>query len=170
MAKPTFGKVSPTKHSGAEMHSAENNPAIDRGHGREDQENMQTIIANRLKDEKSHDDFHTKNGPSHDVTPSWEKKKEAPLEMNSDKVSPIDDDKMEMNRQMDINSVDGEIETLEEQLFNEEITQAEYDMAMKEIRPREKNVKQPLEKNLLGRKYEDLNEEEQKEMMSRFSE
>lgn len=140
MTKPTFGKVSPTKHSGAEMYSAEANPSIDRGHGREDEANMQTIIANRKKDEVEHDEFHAKNGPSHDVTPSWEKKKEAPLEMNGD------DNEKEMERQMNINDVDSKIETLEEQLFNEEITQEEYDAAMEEIRPIEKDVKQPLKK------------------------
>lgn len=137
MTKPTFGKVSPTKHSGAEMYSAESNPTIDRGHGREDEENQQTIIANRLKDEKSHDDFHTKNGPSHDVTPSWEKDNSA-VAMKSDGDT--------FERQAKIEVVDADIEELEQMLFDEEITQEEYDAAMKDIRPEEKEVKQALKK------------------------
>lgn len=142
MTKPTFGKVSPTKHSGAEMYSEENNPTIDRGHGREDQENMQTIIANRKKSEKSHDDFHVKNGPSHDVIPSWEKDDSAVEEDGSAVAMKSDGDTFE--RQAKIEVVDADIEELEQMLYDEEITQEEYDAAMKDIRPVETEVKQAL--------------------------
>jgi len=47
-------------------------------------------------------------------------------------------------RQKQIDAVDAKIETLEEQIFNEEITQEQYDEAMKSIRVKEKQVKKPL--------------------------
>jgi len=53
-------EASPAKHSGAEMYSAKNNPAIDTGHGREDEAGMQNAINNRKKNEKEHDAYHTR--------------------------------------------------------------------------------------------------------------
>lgn len=47
-------------------------------------------------------------------------------------------------RQKQIDAVDAKIETLEEQIFNEEITQEQYDEAMKPLRIKEKQVKKPL--------------------------
>ena len=47
-------------------------------------------------------------------------------------------------RQKQIDAVDAKIETLEEQIFNEEITQEQYDEAMKSLRIKEKQVKKPL--------------------------
>ena len=48
------------------------------------------------------------------------------------------------NRQKQIDAIDAKIETLEEQIFNEEITQEQYDEAMKSIRVKEKQVKKPI--------------------------
>ena len=47
-------------------------------------------------------------------------------------------------RQKQIDAVDAKIETLEEQIFNEEITQEQYDEAMKPLRIKEKQVKKPI--------------------------
>jgi hypothetical protein len=61
---------SPTKHSGAEMFSAESNTGIDRGHDKEDNPEYKTIIKNRKTDEARHDAYHTKYGsdPTHTAT------------------------------------------------------------------------------------------------------
>lgn len=53
---------------------------------------------------------------------------------------------LELERQMNIHDVDSKIETLEEQVFNEEISQKEYDRLMKPLRIKEKEVKKPLKK------------------------
>ena len=53
---------------------------------------------------------------------------------------------LELQRQMNIHDVDSKIETLEEQVFNEEISQKEYDRLMKPLRIKEKEVKKPLKK------------------------
>ena len=47
-------------------------------------------------------------------------------------------------RQKQIDAVDAKIEALEEDRFNEKITQEQYDEAMKSIRVKEKQVKKPL--------------------------
>jgi len=52
--------------------------------------------------------------------------------------------KLEMERQKKILAVDSKMEALEEQRFNEEITQEQYDKAMKPLRIQEKAVKKPL--------------------------
>ena len=51
---------------------------------------------------------------------------------------------LEMERQKKISAVDSKMEALEEQRFNEEITQEQYDKAMKPLRIQEKAVKKPL--------------------------
>ena len=53
---------------------------------------------------------------------------------------------LELERQMNIHDVDSKIETLEEQVFNEEISQKEYDRLMKPLRIKELEVKKPLKK------------------------
>ena len=53
---------------------------------------------------------------------------------------------LEWERQMNIHDVDSKIETLEEQVFNEEISQKEYDRLMKPLRIKELEVKKPLKK------------------------
>tara|TARA_R110001583_G_scaffold173802_1_gene327882 strand:- start:231 stop:440 length:210 start_codon:yes stop_codon:yes gene_type:complete len=53
---------------------------------------------------------------------------------------------LEIERQKKISSVDAKIEALEEQVFNEEISQQEYDRLIKPLRTKEKEVKKPLKK------------------------
>ena len=96
MTRPTFGESpnqmnSPAKHSGEEMYSEENAKG---NRGEPGHSGSETINTNRRRREADHDGFHIKNGPSHDVTPSWEKgssEEKAPLEMNS----PVKSDKQE---------------------------------------------------------------------------
>jgi len=52
--------------------------------------------------------------------------------------------KLELQRQNKISAVDAKMEALEEQRFNEEITQEQYNKAMKPLRETEKLVKKPL--------------------------
>jgi len=74
-------EASPAKHSGAEMYSAKNNPSIDRGHGREDEADMQNVISNRKKNEKEHDAYHTKYPKdTNHTSSSRDKKKKSPAE------------------------------------------------------------------------------------------
>jgi len=53
---------SPYKHPGSELYGPRNNPGIDMGWGKEDDPKFKTIIANRIKNEKTHDKNY---GPSH---------------------------------------------------------------------------------------------------------
>ena len=50
----------------------------------------------------------------------------------------------ESSRQKAISDVDAKIEALEEDRFNEKITQEQYDKAMETLRAQEKTVKKPL--------------------------
>jgi hypothetical protein len=53
---------SPYKHPGSELYGPRNNPGIDMGWGKEDDPKFKTIIANRIKNEKTHDKNY---GPGH---------------------------------------------------------------------------------------------------------
>ena len=50
----------------------------------------------------------------------------------------------ESSRQKQISAVDAKIEALEEDRFNEKITQEQYDKAMETLRAQEKAAKKPL--------------------------
>tara|TARA_R110000822_G_scaffold8357_1_gene33030 strand:+ start:414 stop:698 length:285 start_codon:yes stop_codon:yes gene_type:complete len=55
-----------------------------------------------------------------------------------------DNNNLEMKRQNKIADIDSKLETLEERRFNEEITQEQYNKAIKALRVEEKQVKKPL--------------------------
>ena len=50
----------------------------------------------------------------------------------------------ESSRQKQISAIDAKIEALEEDRFNEKITQEQYDKAMETLRAQEKATKKPL--------------------------